>query len=59
MTTRAFCHFLMTWLYLSLAGAAIVLLHDGPDIRFWILFASAVMSWGSLRRLASVRMEEE
>lgn len=53
MTPRTFGYFLMTWLYLSLAGAAIILFHTGPYDRFWMLMLSAAVSWFSLRRLAA------
>ncbi|HZD25363.1 MAG TPA: hypothetical protein VE631_03820 [Alphaproteobacteria bacterium] len=50
MTPRAFRQFLMTWLYLNLAGATIILFDSGPHERFWILLLSAMLSWLALGR---------
>lgn len=51
MSTTAFAQVLTVWLWLNIFGSALVLYDSGPQQRFWILLASAALSYVSLRIL--------
>ena len=57
MSRRAFGQSMLLWLYLSLGGAAVMLLHNGPDSRFWMLMLAAGACWLGLECLARAQRD--
>lgn len=51
MSIAAFAQVLTVWLWLNIFGSALILFNSGPQQRFWILLASAALSYASLRVL--------